>query len=227
MPGALPPANFAGSLFKNRGFLPKKPRKANKKESTMDGISSKLSNSISLGAAALQGRLSSRAAPGKSAAAGEDGQPVEISTSAQRLEAWRSWAQSQGLGQSQDNSLFAKYQSRLSKHVVAHFTDKDKALLGQAYQAAEGTGEASERNMEKIDKLANKLGAYRITQELDGELVKNAKKLKLGGQAAPGTANSGKLPLQGGNSAAQEEDDEDWNPIHLEILGEMKKMAGV
>jgi hypothetical protein len=161
-------------------------------------------------------------APAKDKETGQPEEMVYISAAAQKLEAWRSWAAEQGLGKTEDDTLFAKYKDRLSEHVVAHFTDKDKALLGQAYQVAEASGESSDRNMEKIDKLANKLGAYRIQQELDGELVKRLKKAQLGGTTATET-NTDKLPIQTNPTAAQEEEEEDWNPIHLEILGEMKK----
>jgi hypothetical protein len=94
--------------------------------------------------------------------------------------------------------LFGKYASRLNHYMRNFFTAGDKELLGEAYQMAEEKGG---KYMEKIDKLAYKLGAHRVQQYMEGRLV---------------------LEVVSKTDRTVREVD----LAHLEILGEMKKMAG-
>jgi hypothetical protein len=93
--------------------------------------------------------------------------------------------------------IFERYAHRLDSQMLNYLTRDDKALLGQAYQLAE------EKNygLEKMDKLARKLGIYRYQQFMEGYLVLSA-------------------------VGAKDDDILHVDLAHMEILGEMKKMAG-
>ncbi|MDR3055471.1 MAG: hypothetical protein LBU53_08735 [Zoogloeaceae bacterium] len=95
--------------------------------------------------------------------------------------------------------LYAQYEHRLNSFMRRFFTQDDKELLGEAYKLAE----RKNRDLKKIDKLANELGSLRIRQFMAGELV----------LAAAGQEQDENAPRQP-------------DLAHMAILGEMKKMAG-
>lgn len=105
-----------------------------------------------------------------------------------------------------DGSLFGEIQNRFSSLMVGAFTENDKKLLGQAYEMAKD----NEKYEKKMDELSLKLGALRIQQQLNGELVRSTEVQRdLNGD---GKINSDDHPYQP-------------EPAHLEILGFMKYMA--
>lgn len=108
----------------------------------------------------------------------------------------RAWQESE--------ARFEKYRDRISAYACSFFTRGDRKVVGEAYEIAEGLGEGA---MEKIDKLANELAAFRIRQSMQSELVMLAVK----------------------QARNQEEDpDAPYQPdlAHLPLLGKIREMAG-
>ncbi|GHU12792.1 hypothetical protein FACS1894185_7050 [Betaproteobacteria bacterium] len=105
-----------------------------------------------------------------------------------------------------DGSLFGKIQKRFDVRMVNAFTENDKKLLGQAYELAHG----NEKYEKKLDELSIELGALRIRQQLNGELIRSTEVQR--DRNGDGKINSDDHPYQP-------------EPAHYEILGFMKYMA--
>lgn len=98
---------------------------------------------------------------------------------------------------------FQKYENRLNPYMRTFLTLGDRRVIGEAYQMAEDKG----RSLEKIDELVHELGALRIQQHMNGELV----------VAVVNQSRDEDAVL----AAFQESD-----LAHLPLLGEMKRMSG-
>jgi len=66
---------------------------------------------------------------------------------------------------------FEQYKDRLNPDALKFLSINDRRVIGQAYEAAEKSSNSPGFAMEKIDKLANELVAFRIQQHMRGELV--------------------------------------------------------
>jgi hypothetical protein len=107
-----------------------------------------------------------------------------------------------------DGSKFATLAAdRFKPMTVAAFTDNDKKLLGEAYRLANGNGE----DMKKLDELAGELGALRIRQRLNGELI--------------ASLPSPRDDLDGNGKINVDDTPYEVETAHLAILGEMKRLA--
>jgi hypothetical protein len=107
-----------------------------------------------------------------------------------------------------DGSKFATLAAdRFKPMTVAAFTDNDKKLLGEAYRLANG----NEEDMKKLDELAGELGALRIRQRLNGELI--------------ASLPSPRDDLDGNGKINVDDTPYEVETAHLAILGEMKRLA--
>ncbi|MDR2626399.1 MAG: hypothetical protein LBC37_08720 [Zoogloeaceae bacterium] len=101
-------------------------------------------------------------------------------------------------GEDPDGGRFGKYQARLDPYMVTFFSINDKKIIGEAYEMA-----TKEEDLARIDKLVMELGALRIRQHLNGELIRSVRTEKVN------------------------PDDVPYEPdvAHLPLLGEMKRLA--
>lgn len=107
-----------------------------------------------------------------------------------------------------DGSKFATLAAdRFKPMTVAAFTDNDKKLLGEAYRLASG----NEEDMQKLDTLAGKLGALRIHQRLNGELI--------------ASLASTREDLNEDGKVNVDDTPYEVETAHLAILGEMMRLA--
>ncbi|MDR0735812.1 MAG: hypothetical protein LBF51_03085 [Zoogloeaceae bacterium] len=101
-------------------------------------------------------------------------------------------------GEDPDGGRFGKYQVRLDPYMTTFFSTNDKKIIGEAYEMA-----VEEGDLARIDKLVMELGALRIRQRLNGELIRSVRMKKVN------------------------PDDVPYEPdvAHLPLLGEMKRLA--
>jgi hypothetical protein len=108
-----------------------------------------------------------------------------------------------------DGSLFSKLVAdRFKPEMVAAFTDNDRKLLGEAYRLADG----DEKDLEKLDRLTIELGALRIRQRLNGQIIASVSGKRLEDRNGDGEVNNDDVRYE-------------VDFAHLSILGEMKRMA--
>jgi len=98
---------------------------------------------------------------------------------------------------------FEEYKDRLNPDALKFLSANDRRVIGEAYEAAEKSSNSPGFALEKIDKLANELIAFRIQQHMRGELV---------------------MTLVDPEDAYEKSPEIDL--AHLPLLGEIRRMNG-
>ncbi|MDR3158107.1 MAG: hypothetical protein LBU11_03675 [Zoogloeaceae bacterium] len=93
-------------------------------------------------------------------------------------------------GEDPDGGRFGKFQARLDPYMVTFFSINDKKIIGEAYEMA-----TKEEDLARIDKLVMELGALRIQQRLNGELIRSVRMENVNPDDVPYEPDVAHLPL--------------------------------